>query len=291
MVRSGPKHAFLMGFRLNSTSVDKVLSFVYSRLETGEKFFIVTPNPEIILMAKNDWLLRKALEKSDLAVPDGIGLAMAYKFLNMNNYKGHFLRLPILLLQGLFVGLAVFFDRKWLTEELSIIKGRELFMKLAKLADERKLRVYLFGGENGEQEKTEAILSGRFKNAVFKTYHVFPKYNRKGQPASADDRKLHKKVLGNIKLFEPDLIFVALGCPRQEKWILRNFFRLKAVGAMAVGGSFNYVAGNMAVPPRWMEKYGLEWIWRLITDPKRYKRILNAWPIFPWKVFIYKLRK
>ena len=54
-------------------------------------------------------------------------------------------------------------------------------------------------------------------------------------------------------------------------------------------GTFNYVAGNMKLPPKWMEKMGLEWVWRLIQEPKRLRRIINAVIIFPWKVFSYKL--
>lgn len=254
------KYGEIMGIKVSITSKEEVLNFINSRLESKEKFFVVTPNPENLLMATKDWLLKKAIRRADLSIPDGIGLKFAYKFLH--------------------------------GKDLEIIKGRELFLDVMKIADERSLRVYLFGGEHGESEKSKEALEKVYKNVTFKTHREFPQYSKNGQPVSEASRKMHKVILGSIKLFEPDLIFVALNTPKQEKWIFRNFYRLLNVtGAMAVGGTFNYIAGNMKLPPKWMEKLGLEWVYRLIQEPRRLRRILNAFPIFPWKVFMYKLFK
>lgn len=252
------KYGEILGIKVSVTSKDEVLNFVRSRLESKEKFYIVSMNPENLLLATKDWLLKKAVRRSDLSVPDGIGLKFAYKFLQ---YK-----------------------------DLNIIKGRELFLEMIKVADEKHLKVYLFGGEGGEQVRAKEVLEKQYPNVTFKTNFEFPQYNKNCKPVTYEDRKLHKKIVGGIKLFEPDLIFVAMNTPKQEKWIYRNFFRLtKVTGAMAVGGTYNYIAGNMQYPPKWMEKLGLEWVWRLIQEPKRLKRILNAFPIFPWKVFLWKL--
>ena len=83
-----------------------------------------------------------------------------------------------------------------------------------------------------------------------------------------------------------------MNTPKQEKWIYRNFFRItNANGAMTVGGTYNYIAGNIKMPPRWMEKLGLEWLCRLIQEPRRIKRIINAVIAFPITVFLAKLFK
>jgi N-acetylglucosaminyldiphosphoundecaprenol N-acetyl-beta-D-mannosaminyltransferase len=250
----------------------------------------VTPNPENLLIATKDWLLEKAIRKADLSIPDGIGLAQAYKFLNFKDNKHNPFRFFVIFYQGVVVGLATIFNKKYLTDSLEIIKGRELFLDIIKIADERKLKVYLFGGENGENTDAIKNLKATYKNITFQTNYKFPQYNKNGQPVSVVDRKMHKGIVGSIKLFEPDLVFVAMNTPKQEKWIFRNFFRLTSVtGAMTVGGTFNYVAGNMKLPPKWMDKFGLEWVYRLIQEPKRWRRILNAFPVFPWTVFRYKL--
>ncbi|EKE05014.1 MAG: hypothetical protein ACD_19C00426G0036 [uncultured bacterium] len=252
------KYGEILGIKVSITTRDEVLSFINSRLNSKEKFFVVTPNPENLLLATKDWLLKKAIRRADLSVPDGIGLKFAYKFLH--------------------------------NKDLNIIKGRELFLDVMEIADERHLRVYLFGGEYGESEKSKEVLEKKYKNVIFKSNHDFPQYNRNSKPVTYKDRLLHKKIIGSIKLFEADLIIVALNTPKQEKWIFRNIYRiLNVTGAFALGGTFNYVAGNMKLPPRWMEKLGLEWIYRLVQEPKRLKRILNAVIVFPWTVFMYKL--
>lgn len=294
------KYDEILGIKVSITSKAEVLDFVRSRLETNEKFYIVTPNPENLLLATKDWLLSKAIRRSHLSVPDGIGLAQAYKFLNLKDPLKHhpdsktlkikIIRTLSIFYQGLIVGLKTFTDKDYLTDSLPITKGRELFLDIIEIANEKGLKVYLFGGEHGEQESAISALKEKYKNITFQTNYKFPQYNKNGQPVSLVDRKMHKSILGSIKIFEPDLIFVAMNTPKQEKWIYRNFFRLiKCTGAMTVGGTFNYVAGNMKLPPKWMEKFGLEWVYRFMQEPKRWRRIWNAFPVFPWTVFLWKL--
>lgn len=253
------KYGEILGIKVSITNRDEVLDFVRTRLESKEKFFIVTPNPENLLLATKDWLLEKSIRRSHLSIPDGIGLKFAYKFLH--------------------------------NENLNIIKGRELFLDIIKIINERKGRVYLFGGENGEQEQAIEKLKSEYKDITFKTNYKFPQFSKNGQPISILDKKIHKSILGSIKLFEPDMVFVAMNTPKQEKWIFRNLYRLqKITGAMTVGGTFNYIAGNMKLPPSWMEKMGLEWLYRLFQEPKRFKRIFNAVIVFPWKVIAWKFK-
>lgn len=285
------KHDQILGIKVSITSKAEVLNYINSKLDSKEKFYIVTPNPENLLLATKDWLLKKVILRSDLSIPDGIGLAQAFTFLKFKDDKKDPLRFFKIFGQGLLVGYKTITDKKYLTDKLPITKGRELFWDVMNIANERSLRVYFFGGEYGEQIKAIEVLKPKFPNVIFKTYHEFPQYNKNGQPVSVSSRRLHKRIVGSIKLFEPDLIIVALNTPKQEKWIYRNFFRTKALGAMAFGGTFNYVAGNMKLPPKWMEKMGLEWVYRFMQEPNRWRRILNAFPIFPWTVFMHKLLK
>lgn len=284
------KYGDILGIKVSITNKAEVLDFVRTRLETKEKFFIVTPNPENLLLATKDWLLKKAIERSHLSVPDGIGLAMAYKFLNLHDDKSNIFRPLILLYHGLRTGLFALQDKSKLTDGFEIVKGRELFLDILKIINDKKGSAYLFGGENGEQEETFKNLKLQFPHITFQTNYKFPQFSKNGQPVSLSDKKMHKSILGSIKLFEPDMVFVALNTPKQEKWIFRNLYRLqKVTGAMTVGGTFLYMSGQMKLPPKWMENLGLEWVYRLLQEPKRLRRILNAFPIFPWKVFMWKL--
>jgi N-acetylglucosaminyldiphosphoundecaprenol N-acetyl-beta-D-mannosaminyltransferase len=83
---------------------------------------------------------------------------------------------------------------------------------------------------------------------------------------------------------------VAFGNPKQEIWLYKNLAKLRVGGAMAVGGTFRYIAGMSKLPPKWMEKIGLEWLWRLFTEPRRLGRVFRAVVVFSIKVSLYKLR-
>src|SRR5690606_12477114 len=83
-----------------------------------------------------------------------------------------------------------------------------------------------------------------------------------------------------------EVLFVAFGAPKQEEWIARNVSHLPSLQvAMGVGGAFDFLAERKKRAPRWMRSWGLEWLYRLLIEPKRFKRIVNATLVFPWKVY------
>jgi N-acetylglucosaminyldiphosphoundecaprenol N-acetyl-beta-D-mannosaminyltransferase len=84
---------------------------------------------------------------------------------------------------------------------------------------------------------------------------------------------------------------VGFGAPKQEKWIYKWLPKLRVGGAMAVGGTFAYLSGQSKLPPKWMEERGLEWLWRLLNEPRRALRILKAVILFPLKISWYKFHQ
>jgi N-acetylglucosaminyldiphosphoundecaprenol N-acetyl-beta-D-mannosaminyltransferase len=280
----------ILSVGVNSTSVGRVLAFVRDSLVRDHKFWISTPNPEIILKAQNDFDYLKILNTSDVAIPDGVGVIQWMKFLSLSNPRWKPLRYFILPLQGLTVDFATFFAKDWLFGDTHLIKGRKMFLELITLANKKAWRVYLFGGESGEAEAATENLTKNFKRVKI-LFAQGPKYDRDGRPVTKSDIKIHNNAVREINQFKPHLLFVALGAPKQEKWINNNLKKLNVGGAMAVGGTLNYLAGKSALPPAWMEKVGLEWLWRLISEPYRVKRIYNALVVFPYKVFVFKLNK
>ena len=122
-----------------------------------------------------------------------------------------------------------------------------------------------------------------------KNVEAGPRLNRNGQPVTEEDREIENKIIGKINKLKPDLLFVGFGMPRQEKWIARNLAKLDIGGAIAVGGTFDYVFGSAMLPPKGLERWGLEWFWRLIREPKRLGRILNAVVIFPFLAIWHKV--
>lgn len=162
--------------------------------------------------------------------------------------------------------------------DLNIIHGRILFMELINLAAKKGWKVFLLGGFDNEAELT----ASKLKNENFKL-KIETLGGKEVRP------ELTKAQIDKINSFKPDLLFVAFGNPKQEIWIHKNLSKLNVGGAMAVGGTFRYVAGLAKLPPKWMENLGLEWLWRVFAEPARLGRIFNAVIVFPWKVLIYKI--
>ena len=294
-IKKAHKQAQILSIKLSSTSKTRVLRFVRGRLGIFDKnaskrakFIIVTPNPEIVTKAQKDKELARILNSADLSLPDGIGLAAAHRFMTFSAPKWKALRAPVLLVQGFVVGAAVLFADGWLTRDLKIIKGREFFLELMKLANKKDWRVFLLGGEEGAAKKATKNLQRSLKGVVLESDEG-PMLDENAAPVSKRDVKIEKDVVRKINKLRPHILFVALGAPKQEKWLDKWMENLDIGGAMVVGGTFDYMAKKTTLPPKWMEKLGLEWLWRLMSQPGRAKRIFTAFPIFPLRVYWYRL--
>lgn len=214
-------------------------------LEDGKQHFLVTPNPEIVLSAQKDGELKAILNRADIAVPDGFGLILA----------SYYLKTPL----G---------DR---------ITGVDLMLEICKIAEGGKKSIFLFGGEEGIVEKTAKVLKEKFINL---------KISDALNGGKIDENNLvDNDLLQKINQTKPDIIFVALGGGKQEKWIDANLKNLPSVKlAMGIGGAFDFISGKIKRAPRIMRKLGLEWLFRLFMEPRRIKRIFNATVVFIYKV-------
>jgi N-acetylglucosaminyldiphosphoundecaprenol N-acetyl-beta-D-mannosaminyltransferase len=265
MTGKSQKYVNILGVNLISThisqvirSVSRFISYKTSKTNSEAKFCIFTPNPEIVLRASERPILREILNSADFSVPDGVGLKYASKFLY--------------------------------GKSLNIIPGRVLFERLIQKASESNWKVFLLGGMGKEAELAAKKLVSKYPSLKIASFRG-PTLDLNGEAVSKNDKKLQKKAVLRINRFAPDILFVAFGNPKQEFWIYKNLPNLKVRGVMAVGGAFRYVAGYSKLPPLWMEKYGFEWLWRLVAEPKRFWRIFNAIIVFPLKVLWLKIYK
>ena len=289
------KQGEILGIVVSSTNTKRVLSFVRGKLSKFDKkqenyrpFFITTPNPEMVIRAQKDKKFRKTLNSSDLSIPDGIGLAQADTFNGLKSPDNMIFRFPTLLFQGGWIGLMTLLNKDILQKNIRVIKGRDLFLSLIKLSNKKRWRVFFLGGENDEGRKASQLLTNSYKSVSIESYGG-PITNKGGVAINMSEKKMEKEAIERINKFKPHLLFVAFGAPKQEKWVHRNRNKLNVGGIMVVGGAFNYISGKSILPPKWMEKVGLEWMWRLLTEPKRIKRIFLAFPTLPILVFKKKL--
>lgn len=149
------------------------------------------------------------------------------------------------------------------------ITGTDFLLSLAKIAQEKNKKIALVGGDRGVAEKAAINLRS------------------KGFDCEKIDEKniqIPETWLKEINKFSPEIIAVALGQGKQEKFIMKLLPLVPSIKiAIGVGGALDYISGAKCRAPEWMRKYGLEWLWRLIQEPQRLPRIINAAIIFPIK--------
>ena len=135
---------------------------------------------------------------------------------------------------------------------------------IARHAAERGWRLFLLGAADGIAEKTAAVLRARYPGLQVAGVYA-------GSPAERDE----DAIVARVNASGADILLVAYGAPEQDKWIARNLPRLQVAMAMGVGGSFDFIAGQVPRAPAWMRKRGLEWLYRLCRQPWRWKRMLR----------------
>lgn len=156
------------------------------------------------------------------------------------------------------------------------VAGFDLYNQLLKLSADKGYKAYFFGGAPGVAEAA--------KN---KAEELYPGVQivgcRNGYFTEAEEEAIIKEINDAA----PDMLFVALGAPKQEKWLVKYRNQLKPRVLMGIGGSFDVLAGKMERAPKWMQEASLEWAFRLYKQPSRFMRML-ALPKFVLKVIFCK---
>ncbi len=214
---------------------------------------IVTPNSEIIMAASKDEQMANLLREAELMIPDGIGLVYASRILG-----------------------------KPLPERVTGIDFADA--ALSKLAKQGRSVYFLGSKPDGGSGKSVAAMAAEIKQAEHAGLTVAGVHH--GYFQEADE----PQIVEEINRSGAELLLVALGSPKQELFIQRNRGRLNVKVAIGVGGSLDVWAGTLKRAPEFFRKHGLEWLYRLIQEPKRYKR-MAVLPLFMIKVIVTKGRK
>lgn len=162
---------------------------------------------------------------------------------------------------GIGVVWASKYSQHRLTERVA---GYDLTQRLMQELADTEATFYFFGGAPG----VSAAAARKMKKQ-------YPALKIVGGHNGYFDEKEEKRIIQNIKSLSPSILLVGLGAPKQEKWIYDNLRLTGAKLAIGVGGSFDVMAGNVKRAPKLFQKLGLEWFYRLITQPTRWKRMLR----------------
>jgi N-acetylglucosaminyldiphosphoundecaprenol N-acetyl-beta-D-mannosaminyltransferase len=263
----------------NSETLEQIKQFVRS----GQPHYLVTAYSEFIVFAQNDPQYRQALNRADLCLPDGIGILWAAKYLSLPlripNSKSQILKKGLALWQVVYTGASLIFNPKYCRAVLpEQVTGRKLVWDIAQLASENNFSIALVGGMDDVARLASEKLKSQFPSL-------------KVNLALSDFDEFNDTVAQKIQASNSDILLIAYQPPKQEQWLAQNLPQLNVKVAMGLGGTFDYLAGKRAEAPELIHHLGVEWLWRLVTQPWRLKRIWNAIIVFIRIVYRYKVNR
>ncbi|MBI1387483.1 MAG: WecB/TagA/CpsF family glycosyltransferase [bacterium] len=232
----------ILGVEIDNIDNREALERVRAMLREGGPHQIVTPAVEQIVLTRRDAEFREIVRQAALAVPDGMPVVFASRW-----------------------------NRTPLKERVT---GVDLVPGICRVAAEEGASVFFLGGEEGVAEAAARVLSERVPGLkVAGTYCPPFGFER--------DEEENRRAIEAVRAARPGVLFVALGCPRQEKWIHRHRDELGATVAIGIGGAFNFITGREKRAPVWLQNLGLEGVYRLCQRPGQiWKRLIINAPCF-----------
>ena len=222
----------MLGVGFDRLGLEAAAGEIGRRLERGERTFVITANPELVMHARRDATLAEIVRRADLVLADGTGVVVAARLLGDP--------LP------------------------ARAPGRMLVPLVLREASRLGRSVFLLGGAPGIAERAAAALSA-----------AFPGLRLAGVFAGDGDPRGDVDTLARLRRAAPEVLLVAYGMPKQERWLARNLPGLSTVVlGIGVGGVLDQLAGVGTVPPAVVHRWGLEWLWRLVHEPRRWRRQL-----------------
>lgn len=230
------KRMKFLNTEVDNVTLEESIEIIDGYIMQGKPRYVVTPNVDHIVKLENDIEFKTVYKNADLILTDGMPLIWISKWLNR----------PI-------------------KEKIS---GSDLFPKVCELGANKGYKVFLLGAAEGVAAKAAENLKHKYKGLnIVGVYSPPYGFEKKESEIS--------KIIDIINKSTPDVLAVGLGAPKQEKFLYKYKNRLNVPVSLGIGASIDFEAGNVNRAPRWMQKSGLEWFYRLCKEPKRmYKRYL-----------------
>ena len=229
MLESREPRVAILGVAIDNLTMDQVLDALESQIAEGGFHQIATANVDFVMNSVGDEELREVLNRCDIVLADGMPLVWASRLLGVK-----------------------------LKERVT---GADLVPRLTKLSAERGYRIFLLGASEESSKGTAAWMQRNFPRISIAGRHC-PR-------VQALEEMDHEKILAQIEEAHPDVLLVAFGNPKQEKWLAMHRNRLKVPVCIGVGGAFDFLSGRIRRAPLWMQTRGLEWLYRTIQEPSR----------------------
>lgn len=235
------------GVAIDAVTLEEAVEKVVEHAAAGgPPAYVVTPNAQHLALLEDSPDFRRAYDEAWMRVADGVPLIWASRTMGRP--------LP------------------------GRVNGTDLFEEVCAAAAGRGVRVFLLGGKPGAADEAARVLRERSPGLEIAGTSC-PPMGFERDPVESE------RVIAAIREAAPHVMFVGLGAPKQELWMRDNRERAGVPVSLGIGGSFEIVAGMVPRAPRWMQRNGLEWLYRLGREPRRlWKRYAVTNPRFAWIV-------
>jgi len=240
----------ILGVPFDNVTTTEAVSAIEQMVESRQPHYVVTANVDFLVQGQRDAGLRRILAEADMVLCDGTPLVWASGFLGN--------RLP---------------ER---------VAGADLVPVLLRIAAEKGYRVFFLGAKPEVAEDAVTKLRQEHPSLVIAGYYSPP-----FKPLTELD---NDEIKRRIREARPDLLFVAFGCPKAEKWIAANYRDLGVPVVAGVGATIDFLAGRVHRAPPWMQRGGMEWLFRLAQEPRRlWRRYMTDLWAFGWRILAQRL--
>ncbi len=223
----------ILKLKINKGGLNGVLELAKKLVDTNEKFYVCAPNAYVTVKANEDKELLKIINKAKIVIPDGMSSVWYSKTFKNDDYL------------------------------LERIDGSKFFYEFSKIANTRRYAYYFMGSKNKNiLKRIKQRINKEFNNIEVKGFYCPP--FRKDFTGDINESMIKK-----INECKPDILWVGLSAPKQEKWLYRNLARLDIKMAAGIGAVFNFYTGEVKRAPKRMQDNGLEWLYRIYAEPKR----------------------
>ncbi len=231
----------ILGVGISAINLQNAIDEIEEWIARRERRYVNVCTVQTVMECRQDARLRRLVNASGLSTPDGMPLVWLS---HLHGYR-----------------------------DTGRVYGPDLMLALCERSQTTGHRHFFYGGAPGIADRLAGRLQSRFPGLLVAGTHS-PPY----RPADAEE---DRDVLEAINAAAPDVVWVGLGTPKQDYWVSRHRDRLSAPAVIAVGAAFDFHAGVLRQAPRWMQRSGLEWLFRLMQEPRRLAfRYLVYNPIF-----------
>jgi N-acetylglucosaminyldiphosphoundecaprenol N-acetyl-beta-D-mannosaminyltransferase len=235
----------MLGVPFDNVTTAEAVAAIEHMVASRRPHYLVTANVDFLVQAQSDVELRRILMEAHLVLCDGTPLVWASRLLGN--------RLP---------------ER---------VAGSDLVPVLLKVAAEKQYRVFLLGATPDSVEEAVAHLK--------RDHPTLPLAGYYSPPFSGLLAMDHEEIKRRVREARPDLLFVAFGCPKAEKWMAMHYRDLGVPVVAGVGATIDFLAGRVKRAPLWMQQAGLEWMFRMACEPRRlFRRYMKDLLVFGWRI-------